>query len=73
MPLPERRRRADNLRRAVESDDVAKWFREQIWDVDRYAVKNERDPGAILPGGGIAPGNGSVEDESTAAAEVAFS
>jgi trehalose 6-phosphate synthase len=73
MPLPERRRRADNLRRAVESDDVAKWFREQIWDVDRYAVKNERDPGAILPGGGIAPGNGSVEDKSTAAAEVAFS
>lgn len=51
MPLPERRRRADNLRRAVESDDVAKWFREQLWDLDRYAIKEDRDPGVLLPNG----------------------
>ena len=70
MPLPDRRRRADNLRRAVESDDVAKWFREQIWDVDRYAVKGERDPGAVLPDSAVAKSNGKVDDEASASAEV---
>ena len=64
MPLPERRRRADNLRRAVESDDVAKWFREQIWDLDRYAVKGERDPGAILPEEAFVAVSGTREQES---------
>jgi trehalose-6-phosphate synthase len=53
MPLSERRRRAENLRRSVESDDVAKWFREQLWDIARYAILGERDPGAILPDGTI--------------------
>lgn len=48
MPAHERRRRADALRRAVESDDVAIWFREQIWDIARYSINGERDPGALL-------------------------
>jgi trehalose 6-phosphate synthase len=65
MPLPERRRRADNLRRAVESDDVAKWFREQLWDLDRYAIKGERDPGVYLPEGTSIAANGSSADESS--------
>jgi trehalose 6-phosphate synthase len=70
MPLPDRRRRADNLRRAVESDDVAKWFREQIWDVDRYAVKGERDPGAVLPDGAVSRSNGKIDDDASASTEV---
>jgi len=60
MPLSERRRRAENLRRAVESDDVAKWFREQLWDIARYVIRGERDPGALLPDGTYAKGNGSA-------------
>ncbi len=59
MPLSERRRRAENLRRAVEADDVAKWFREQLWDIARYVIRGERDPGALLPDGTYAPGNGT--------------
>jgi len=70
MPLAERRRRADNLRRAVESDDVAKWFREMIWDVDRYAVKGERDPGAVLASNATAQSKRSVEDDASSSAEV---
>ncbi|TXG87774.1 MAG: hypothetical protein E6R14_00710, partial [Thermomicrobiales bacterium] len=70
MPLPERRRRADNLRRAVESDDVAKWFREMIWDVDRYAVKGERDPGAVLVDGAGSNANGKIEDDASSSSEV---
>jgi trehalose 6-phosphate synthase len=57
MSPGERRRRADNLRRTVESDDVAKWFREQLWDVVRYRIRDERDPGAALPDGSIAGAN----------------
>jgi trehalose-6-phosphate synthase len=49
MPHHERRHRADALKRSVEADDVAKWFREQMWDLVRYAINGERDPGAILP------------------------
>lgn len=63
MPLPERRRRADNLRRAVESDDVAKWFREQLLDLDRYAVNNERDPGAFMPDGSYMGMDGVTGEE----------
>ncbi len=59
MPLSERRRRAENLRRTVEADDVAKWFREQLWDIARYVIRGERDPGALLPDGTLAPGNGA--------------
>jgi trehalose 6-phosphate synthase len=73
MPLPERRRRADNLRRAVESDDVAKWFREQIWDVDRYAIKGERDPGALLPPHTSPKSNGRTDEPSPSAARTASS
>ena len=49
MPQPERRRRAEKLRRAVEADDVAKWFREQMWDIVRYAINGERDPAPSCP------------------------
>jgi trehalose 6-phosphate synthase len=49
MPHHERRHRAEALKRAVEADDVAKWFREQMWDLVRYAINGERDPGAALP------------------------
>ncbi|MFM9108111.1 MAG: trehalose-6-phosphate synthase, partial [Chloroflexota bacterium] len=38
MPLSERRQRAEQLRRAVENDDVTTWFRRQIEDIVRYAV-----------------------------------
>jgi trehalose 6-phosphate synthase len=54
MSPRERRRRADNLRRTVEGDDVAKWFREQLWDLVKYGVNRERDPGASLPDGSVA-------------------
>jgi hypothetical protein len=53
MPVNERRRRADNLRRTVESDDVAKWFREQLWDIIRFRVRGDRDPGAVLADGTV--------------------
>jgi trehalose 6-phosphate synthase len=63
MPPSERRRRADNLRRTVESDDVAKWFREQLWDLTRYGINKEHDPGSMMPDGSVAgaasSGNGS--------------
>jgi trehalose 6-phosphate synthase len=49
MPHHLRRHRAEALKKSVEADDVAKWFREQMWDLVRYAVNGERDPGAILP------------------------
>ena len=54
MPLAERRMRAERLRRIVEGDDVAEWFRRQLADMDRYAVRGERDPGSLLPDGSIA-------------------
>lgn len=49
MPHHERRHRAEALKRAVEADDVTKWFREQMWDLVRYTINGERDPGALLP------------------------
>src|SRR3712207_6478949 len=33
MPLAERRRRAEGLRRAVERDDVTPWFEHQLLDM----------------------------------------
>lgn len=36
MPLEERRRRAEGLRRSVESDDVATWFENQVNDLEAY-------------------------------------
>jgi trehalose 6-phosphate synthase len=43
MPLSERRRKAEGLRRTVEADDVADWFRQQIADLIRYASADEPD------------------------------
>lgn len=63
MPLKERRRRAENLRRTVEADDVAKWFREQLWDIVRYAINDDRDPGAVLPNGAVAGEPPGSKDE----------
>ena len=54
MPLHERRMRAERLRRIVEDDDVAEWFRHQLADMARYGIRGERDPGALLPDGSIA-------------------
>lgn len=62
MSPTERRRRADNLRRTVEGDDVAKWFREQLWDLVRYAVGQERDPGSLMVDGSIAGMAGAPEE-----------
>jgi trehalose 6-phosphate synthase len=59
MPLTERRKRADQLRRTVESDDVRVWFREQLWDIVRYTIRGERDPGAVMPDGSIAGADSS--------------
>lgn len=64
MPLSDRRRRAEHLRRSVESDDVTVWFREQLWDIVRYTIRGERDPGAALPDGSIAAGNGAALGDS---------
>jgi trehalose 6-phosphate synthase len=52
MPLSERRRKAEGLRRAVEADDVGDWFRQQIADLIRYASADEPDvirPEAVPP------------------------
>ncbi len=64
MSPSERRRRADNLRRTVESDDVAKWFREQLWDLARYGIRKEHDPGSILPDGSVVGVGDSFGDGS---------
>jgi trehalose 6-phosphate synthase len=42
MPLEERRRRAEGLRRDVESDDVTTWFENQVADMLTYG--QERPP-----------------------------
>lgn len=42
MPLEDRRRRAEGLRRAVESDDVTTWFENQVTDMLTYG--QERPP-----------------------------
>lgn len=56
MPLGERRGRSDRLRRIVEADDVAAWFKMQLADLNKYVISSERDPGALLPDGSIADG-----------------
>ena len=55
MPLPERRRRAEGLRRAVEEDDVAAWFRRQLADIVRYASPDERGSAAPNEDDGARP------------------
>jgi trehalose 6-phosphate synthase len=61
MPLRERRRRSDSLRGIVESDDVAIWFREQLYDLLKYAINGERDPGALIISAPEPSANGTVE------------
>lgn len=73
MPQSERRRRAENLRRTVESDDVAKWFREQLWDIVRYSIRGDRDPGSVLPDGSVVRGNGRGTDELQSRIQVVVS
>jgi trehalose 6-phosphate synthase len=66
MPLDERRRRAEGLRRAVETDDVAAWFRRQLADIVRYAGRRERierAPESTAPAAAVAP----VDSMATAA------
>lgn len=55
MPLAERRRRAEGLRKQVEGDDVATWFENQVKDIQRLidadALEEEHDalPPNIVP------------------------
>ena len=58
MPLEERRRRAEGLRRAVERDDVTKWFENQVGDMLRFGeglsqpepeFEDEELPSNIVP------------------------
>jgi len=46
MPLEERRHRAEGLRRAVESDDVAAWFRRQLEDITTCVIEGRRQAAA---------------------------
>jgi trehalose 6-phosphate synthase len=38
MPIQERQRRAQRLRRSVEKDDVSVWFRDQLADIAEYSA-----------------------------------
>ena len=54
MPLDERRRRAEGLRRTVEKDDVTTWFENQVSDMLTYGTepatpKNEPDDEELPP------------------------
>ncbi|MCA9879313.1 MAG: trehalose-6-phosphate synthase [Thermomicrobiales bacterium] len=43
MPLAERRRRAEGLRKQVEGDDVATWFENQVNDIQRL-IRRQSEP-----------------------------
>jgi trehalose 6-phosphate synthase len=43
MPLEERRRRAEGLRRAVERDNVATWFENQVHDMLQHELGQQED------------------------------
>jgi trehalose 6-phosphate synthase len=73
MSQAERRRRAEVLRRTVEADDVAKWFREQLWDIVRYAIRGDRDPGSVLPDGSVVTDNGHRFDDGHPKIQVVVS
>jgi trehalose 6-phosphate synthase len=45
MPLEERRRRAEGLRQAVESDDVATWFENQVNDILKHELSEFTENG----------------------------
>lgn len=53
MPLEERRRRAEGLRRSVEGDDVATWFENQVNDMLKHeaheSIDVESDDEIALP------------------------
>ena len=54
MPLAERRRRAEGLRRSVENDDVTNWFENQVADMLAYGadadgIEPELEEEAPLP------------------------
>jgi trehalose 6-phosphate synthase len=44
MPIQERQRRAQRLRRSVEQDDVTIWFRDQLADIANCAMAGGADP-----------------------------
>ena len=41
MPIQERQRRSQRLRRLVERDDVNVWFRDQLADIARNVIARE--------------------------------
>lgn len=45
MPLAERRRRAEGLRKQVEGDDVATWFEDQVNDIQQL-IREQEEGGA---------------------------
>ncbi len=63
MPLADRRRRAEGLRRTVESDDVAAWFRRQLEDIVSCVI--DRRAAAAADG---KAGPGSTSERPVAAA-----
>ncbi|CAA9553302.1 MAG: Alpha,alpha-trehalose-phosphate synthase [UDP-forming] [uncultured Thermomicrobiales bacterium] len=54
MPLSERRRRADRLRRIVEQDDVASWFRQQLEDIEQFVLRPRHERLTGSPSGASA-------------------
>jgi trehalose 6-phosphate synthase len=52
MPLAERRRRAERLRRKVEEDDVSLWFLRQVEDIARSTLERETGTSAASQGVG---------------------
>src|SRR3712207_230569 len=48
MPLAERRKRAESLKRLVENDDVSLWFRRQVEDIDYLFVPKDDEESAPM-------------------------
>ena len=69
MPLEDRRHRAEELRRLVESDDVIKWFENQVADMLAYGedapVPGETEPEELPPN--IVPLTGTERVSTTGA------
>ena len=61
MPLHERRRRAERLRRIVETDDVGLWFRQQLADIYQYAIVARQEHRPITTEGLVAADAGITE------------
>jgi trehalose 6-phosphate synthase len=60
MSLSERRHRAEGLRRSVEHDDVAAWFRQQLEDIVRYAIPGAATDPATEAAVAVGSGNDIV-------------